>query len=215
LDYRGHGKSGRVTGRYQARYHFADVEAFLRQKIEEPAVIFGHSMGGALALSAAQVMPEKVRAVIFGDASLDLEYHAQVMGGKGTVRHFAWKRSLAGRPVEELVPILAARGVPAGEAEEISQLDPAVMEYHAEGRQREFLEGIQSVDLAQIDCPVLLLQGNPALGGLLTDGEVVQAKQLMPQVTHVRFEHAGHDLGIWQGEPSPVVDVISHFLEAL
>src|SRR5436305_9734293 len=50
LDLRGHGKSGRVPGRYTLRDYTGDVSTFLEQVVREPAVLYGHSMGGQVAI---------------------------------------------------------------------------------------------------------------------------------------------------------------------
>jgi pimeloyl-ACP methyl ester carboxylesterase len=47
-------------------------------------------------------------------------------------------------------------------------MDPGVLEYHAEGRAREFIEGFDlDKILERITSPVLLLQGNHSLGGII------------------------------------------------
>src|SRR6266700_2199342 len=51
-DLRGHGKSGSVPGGYRLLDYTADIEAFLKQVVKEPAVLFGHSLGGHIALLA-------------------------------------------------------------------------------------------------------------------------------------------------------------------
>src|SRR3954452_12986993 len=72
LDLRGHGRSGWVPGCYQLRDYAADVAAFLQGRVGRPAVLFGHSLGGQVALLAAAEYAHLVRAVINGDSPLDL-----------------------------------------------------------------------------------------------------------------------------------------------
>ena len=67
LDYRGQGKSGHVPGQYLSKYYVADVVKFLQQLLDEPAILFGESAGGALSLWVAAQCPELVRAVVVGD----------------------------------------------------------------------------------------------------------------------------------------------------
>ena len=104
LDFRGQGKSGRVPGQYQSKYYAADVTQFLRRKINEPAVIFGVSAGGALALSVAAECPELVRAMILGDPPIDMEMLFEWMTSEGFKYWFSALRSLAGLslPIAEL-----------------------------------------------------------------------------------------------------------------
>ena len=74
-DFRGHGRSGHVPGRYHLRDYVADTAAFLHYVVAEPAVIYGHSLGGEVAIMVAAQHPELVRAVIDGDAPLSTEDH--------------------------------------------------------------------------------------------------------------------------------------------
>ncbi len=71
-DFRGHGKSGRVPGAYRLQDYADDMIAFLRQ-IPEPAVIFGHSLGGMVALLVAAQIPQHIRSVVVGDSPLTAE----------------------------------------------------------------------------------------------------------------------------------------------
>ena len=67
--------------------------------------------------------------------------------------------------------------------------------------------------LPAVSCPVLLLQGNPALGAAMTDNDVKRALSLFPQATHVRIEETGHELHL--NRPESVIKAITYFLESL
>ncbi len=69
-DLRGHGRSGHAPGRYALNDYVGDILALLRQRVREPAVIFGHSLGGIVALMVAAQEPALVRAVVVGDSPL-------------------------------------------------------------------------------------------------------------------------------------------------
>lgn len=73
LDLRGHGKSEKKTGAYRYRDHLRDLESFMDGVVAEPAVIFGHSMGGAISIMYAAAHPEKTRALIIGDSPLNFK----------------------------------------------------------------------------------------------------------------------------------------------
>jgi pimeloyl-ACP methyl ester carboxylesterase len=70
-DLRGHGQSGRVPGCYRLRDYAADIAAFLEQVVQQPAVLFGHSLGGHVAILVAARHPQLVRGLIIGDAPFD------------------------------------------------------------------------------------------------------------------------------------------------
>ena len=52
-EFRGHGRSGWVTGCYRLQDYTDDTIAFLRARVGEPAYLFGHSLGGIVALMVA------------------------------------------------------------------------------------------------------------------------------------------------------------------
>jgi pimeloyl-ACP methyl ester carboxylesterase len=210
FDQRGHGSSGRLPGGYTAAGFYADAEAVLSRFGPEPAVLLGHSMGGSLALHLAQNHPERVRAVVTGDASLNLSIHIEVMNSRRNTKLFGLRRKLAGRPAAELI----RRGLPPEQAEEMSRLDPSVMDFHAEGRVAGFFADVGDVDFGKICCPVLLTQANPAKGGLLQDAEIPPVLAAHPEFQFLRFD-TGHDLEIEKGPESPFFKAALRFLENL
>jgi pimeloyl-ACP methyl ester carboxylesterase len=210
FDFSGHGRSDRASGGYTAGNFYRDAESVLTQLGAEPAALVGHSMGGSIALHLAQNHPEKVRAVVTGDASLNLSIHLGVMNSRRNVKLFGLRRKLAGRPVEELI----RRGLSPEQAEEMSQLDPAVMDYHAEGRVEGFFADIPEVDFAKIRCPLLLTQASPAKGGLLQDAEIPPVLAAHPEFQFQSFD-LGHDLEIEKGPESPFWQSALEFLANL
>jgi pimeloyl-ACP methyl ester carboxylesterase len=64
VDLRGHGKSGRVSGRYRCRDYGEDIAAFLKGRIAEAAIVHGFSTGGLVAAYLAAQHPELVSALI-------------------------------------------------------------------------------------------------------------------------------------------------------
>lgn len=209
FDFRGHGQSGRAPG-YSADGFYRDGAAVLEYFASEPAVLLGHSMGGSIALHLAQNFPERVRAVVTGDTSFDLAMHIETMNSRRNVKLFGLRRKLAGRPVDELI----RRGLPPAQAEEMSLLDPHVMDYHAEGRVGEFFADIRNVDFDRIRCPLLLTQASPEKGGLLQDAEIHRVLAAHPKFRFMRFE-TGHDLEIEKGLESPFWLAALEFLEKI
>jgi len=193
FDHRGHGRSGHVSA-YTAAGFYADADAMLKRFASEPACLLGHSMGGSMALHLAQNHPEKVRAVVTGDTSLNLAIHIDVMNSRRSTKLFGMRRRLAGRPVDELI----RRGLLPEQAEEMSQLDPAVMDCHAEARVADFFMDVLDVDFDKIRCPLLLTQANPAKGGLLQDAEIPAVLKAHREFQFMQFD-SGHDLEIEKG----------------
>jgi pimeloyl-ACP methyl ester carboxylesterase len=239
LDFRGQGESGRVPGQYLSKYYGVDVEQFLRQQLNEPATLFGLSAGGAVALAVAARCPGLVRAVVVGDSPIDIDELVAWMTSEGFKYWFSALRELAALnlSIAELsrriadIPVQAPEqdarirygdrpGVDAIQIQQLaltlSHMDPGVLEYHAEGRAREFLEGFDLDQiLAQITCPVLLLQGNPSLGGMMTNEIVKHVQSILPTAMHVLIETAGHGLGMDTWEVAPLIRAVTSFLESL
>ena len=95
-DFRGHGKSSWAPGTYRLQDYADDTIAFLRDCVEEPAYLFGHSLGGMVALLVAARYPAGVRAVAVGDAPLTSQtWQATLQPGPGSSVGLA---GFSGRP---------------------------------------------------------------------------------------------------------------------
>lgn len=208
-DHSGHGKSARLDKPYSAATFYYDAEFALMQ-LRTPAVLLGHSMGGSLALHLAQNHPGRVRAVVTGDTSLNLAIHIGVMNNRRNSKLFGLRRRLAGRPVDELL----RRGLSQAQADELSSLDPHVMDFHAESQVEGFFTGISDVDFTRLRCPLLITQANPEKGGLLQDEEITPPFTDNPLVQFKKFD-TGHDLRIEEGTGSPFIQAALDFLNAL
>jgi len=64
-DLRGHGRSGRVPGRYRLQDYASDVALFLEQVVNAPAILVGHSLGGHVAILVAAL--HRVRPALSAD----------------------------------------------------------------------------------------------------------------------------------------------------
>jgi pimeloyl-ACP methyl ester carboxylesterase len=208
-EFRGHGKSGRVAGGYRLQDYADDTNTFLRKQVSEPAVIFGHSLGGMVALLVAAQCPEKVRAVVIGDSPLTAE---PLLAHLNHTRDglISW-RDLAGGAysVEEITEALENEWL----AQNLYQNDPDMLAILIDEPERAAAGYDMAVVLPSIRCPVLLLQADPKAGGILTDAEVEQGLPLLSQATHVLLEGVGHMLHNEQKEP--VLQAITDFLTSL
>jgi pimeloyl-ACP methyl ester carboxylesterase len=232
-DFRGHGKSGRVPGRYTVEDYATDTIMFLERVVREPAVIFGHSLGGQVGIVVAARRPDLVRALIIGDAPFDRsKLKAFLQGGRDRLE--TWRamsgpghsqgeviEALKNAPIvvegqKGLVPTRAVYGEDtlwySDMAENLRLLDPgmldAVLEFdemHAALDCEELFPGIA--------CPVLIIQANAALGGLLSDEEVQRACELLPRAAVARLETVGHPLAYPEREP--LARAVLSFLDSL
>ena len=238
-DLRGHGKSGRVPGEYRPEHYVADILAFLEHQCTERVVLFGHSLGGWIALLATAQRMAKVRALILGDPPLCIERFLAFEGSEERKSMWRFLHDLAasGLPVPELASALADLPVSApgqdtplrygdlpgvdtahllGWAKTLSQVDPDVAQYHAEGRLGEYVEKVDiDAALRRLTCPVLLLQGDPSHGGVVSDSDVQHVASIVPDILHVQLAGAGHDLGLGKWEATPLLRTVTDFLESL
>jgi pimeloyl-ACP methyl ester carboxylesterase len=185
LDLRGHGKSGRVPGQYRPEHYVGDIVAFLESQLAERVIIFGHSLGGWIALLVAAEMADRVQALILGDPPLCMERFLAIESSEERIELWRTMRDLAGSELSvlELASELADLPVSVpgqdapmrygdlpgtnaahlrGWAKTLSQVDPDVAQYHAEGRLDEYVRKVDlDSALQRVICPVLLLQGDP------------------------------------------------------
>jgi pimeloyl-ACP methyl ester carboxylesterase len=229
-DMRGHGRSSRVCRGYYGPQYSGDIICFLKERVASPVVLFGHSLGGMLAMSVASHHPELVRALILGDNMIVTRqlrnpmYTALFSGLRDLARKGGSIEQIAAGIGKIVLPVptgnefVEIRELPGNDeayllswARCVQQADPDTYEMTLDGSSVEGWDG-ESV-LRRITCPTLLLQGSPELGGLMSDADVTLAERLLPHHTHVKFRNLGHALFIQQ--PEPVLRVVTNFLESL
>ena len=222
LDLRGHARSGRVPGRYRIVDYADDVAAFLRQRASGPAVVVGHSLGGYIAIRLAGAAPDLVARMVLEDPGLeDPAFDSpQRLAAQLTVPPMVLGLGRDGRlgPVGGRAPAPARRvaaeldaTTQRSRAAQLSQLDPGTL---AAALDQSLFDGYDEGDLlGRISCPVLLLQGDVALGGALSDAAAAQAAGRLADCAHVRVVGAGH--GIKGAQPAAYVRLVNEFLESL
>jgi pimeloyl-ACP methyl ester carboxylesterase len=181
LDLRGHGRSGRIKNNYRIVDYAQDVICFLGSQIHQPCFILGHSVGALVAIYLAAHQPKQVKALILVDPPLHLQHTPLKDIPSGPYEIF--KRILeiirAHRSPQAIEQALA-KCFPEGNleahrtrAEVLSQLDPDALDISLENHH---LAGLDLyVLMPQIECPTLLIQGNPQRGAALFDEDVDQA----------------------------------------
>jgi pimeloyl-ACP methyl ester carboxylesterase len=219
-DLRGHGKSGWVPWGYTIRDYVEDIRGFL-QEVTGPAVLMGHSLGGIIAVATAKACPNLVCALIVGDAPLDATTWGQFLRA-GRSKLVAW-RALSGgtHPVEEIERLLGDAPEGSSTLREIfGEGSPIIHDLaerlylHDPDMHGMLIEDYENVTagydmetlLPAIHCPVLLVQADPSVGGVLTDEEVQQALTLLPDSTHKRFSGMDHML-IYDPKGPPMMTV--------
>jgi pimeloyl-ACP methyl ester carboxylesterase len=228
IDLRGHGKSGRTPSHYTLRDYEKDIKQFIEQVIEDPPIIFGHSLGGMIATMYASNNHHN-EAVIIGDSppnydnslSTDLEFRSSYWQQAKRIANM-------GNSVTEILSIIGKEKLMWGDvpiedplalrsmATNWSRMDPDILSSLVGGRETH-KHGFDGYDTGilfpKLSCPVLLIRGNPELGGAITDGQVKKAKELIPDLTYVYLPDIGHSLFPVGAEP--VLSKLTIFLESL
>lgn len=222
-DLRGHGKSDRATGHYRLQDYTNDIIKFIKYIVDQPVHLFGHSLGGIIALLAASQYSDGARAVAVGDSPLSSQSWHQVMFNQTTDRVRAWQKISGGHiPVEELIEILKESPTEEpGNPEPVSMRsvfgeDSPVFPWLAENlyhQDPDILSAIldrfddtvtgyeMELVFPKIECPTLLLQADPTAGGLMTDEEVAQVLPLLSKPSHIKLVNISHTLHNERKEP--------------
>jgi len=237
LDFRGHGASGHMPP-YRYLDHVNDVVGFIEDVVGERVILHGASLGGMISLMVAARRPDLVRALVFGDANIKLDYVRKVMRDYHTF-WASWQR-LAGQrcSLDELVQFVADMPISIpwrkpgrygdgldyisilNKALYLRSLDPAVLEPWAKGGDDDeafsrVTEGYDSEEIRKIECPVLLMQANMDKGGILADDEVEYALERIRGAKHVYMPMYGHNLGLYEWETGPLMRAVTTFLETV
>jgi pimeloyl-ACP methyl ester carboxylesterase len=221
VDQRGHGCSARAE-RYLVSDYVADAVRLVRDEIGGPVVILGHSLGAMVAAAVAAALPDLVQGIVMEDPP----FHGmgERIAGTAWQSQFSGMRdaALRGGTVEDLARAIAAIQLPRPDggsvrfgdirdsaairwsADCLSRLDPETLTPVIAGR---WLDGYDAVRLASaIQCPVRLLQADPASGGALSDADRDAFATAAPDCFVEKFPGVGH-LIHWV-EPARVTDSI-------
>ena len=219
VDLRGHGGSGRAP-EYGFGFYYDDIVRFIDNVIGEPTVIFGHSLGGRIALKVAAEHHELTKAIILGDSSLTAPSPSGRMGtmfrsrlelieGKTTTHEIYTE--LKKRAKDAFDPATGLIG-----AKNLSMVDPEMLKSIA-----DHIEDLDSPynhfngynpdeHLPKVTCPVLILQ---AERGMLKDEDVEKALKILPMAYHVKLMDMPHEF--LTRETEPVLKAVTAFLESL
>jgi pimeloyl-ACP methyl ester carboxylesterase len=220
-DARGHGKSGRAAS-YALDDLTSDLIRIVREIAKAPAILIGHSIGGATALVAAAREPSLVRALVLEDPWL-----SRYRDGTWRVPYFtklraaldqredprAFGRAVGTLPLPEPGPrgertVGEVRGFYSAErlATYYKDVDPAVVDQVL----TRDAAGSQAVDDApsRVRCPVLLLAAG--VGSALAEGEADRLAAAIPDTKLMKFPGVGHRIhGL---RPEPFLEALEPFL---
>jgi pimeloyl-ACP methyl ester carboxylesterase len=217
-DFRGHGKSHRAS-RYGFDDYVNDIVRFVLGVVKQPAVIFGHSLGGRVALKIADIQPSLTRAIILGDSSMKKPVAS---GGMGASFNNLIKIIEENHSVIDIYN--AILNIEANEydhtlaltrAKNLSMVDPAMIRSiisHPDPSDpnSHFYRYDPDKHLVQVKCPTLILR---AERGMLSEEEVQKALRVLPEAYLVTLKDVPHEFLTQQAEP--VVKALNAFLESI
>ena len=212
LDLRGHGKSGRTKGAYRYVDYPRDVAQLLRETVGGAADLVGHSLGALIAVNLSAAHPELVRAVVLDDPPLYAYQHPLQRARErfGMV----YRVVTEGRNATGMANLLQRYGCrdpdsARARAKILAACDPEVLAQVMDGSIRD--GWATDPQLRRIECPVLLLQGDPSFGAALADAEARRAESQLRRCTFRRFAGVGHS--IHRDAPGAFRDALDAFLD--
>ncbi len=127
-DLRGHGKSTWTPGHYSYDICGNDLRHFIREVIQQPAIVSGLSSGGVLAIWLAANTPEDVLAVIGEDPPIFSSVWPRIQSEKYLVNNFKVAIDTLGKPGErDIEQYLSQVGIPVEGKAELLKIPPFIL----------------------------------------------------------------------------------------
>ncbi len=231
LDFPGHGRSRARLGDYRVTSYSCIAAEWLQARFNEPVAIYGHSLGAMVAAEVAGQPRSPVAAAILEDPPFQtmgtriastplLSYFKglQAFVGEGDASQTDRLRAIHGLPITDprtgvtsKVGDTRSRSAIRFMSDCLGRLDPNVLEPIVSE------SWLQQYSLANVSrrltMPVLLLQADQQLGGMLEDADVDIIQELGHDVSLAKRSGVGHQMH-W-GDPGWVASECTLFLETL
>lgn len=212
VDARGHGFSDATPAGYSLEDRAADVAGLLAAlHLDKPPVV-GHSMGAETAAKLAAAYPKLVGSLILEDPPFWAEHRRE------TAEKRAQRREAFGKQIQEWRNLPLDEIVQAGKRQSPTWSDADLFQW-AKSKQQVNMLLFDHIDIDPvawrqyahlIKCPVLLIGGNPRLGGVITAEVVEELKKVWKKPEILQMENAGHSVRREQFEP--YLDAVKKFL---
>ena len=205
LDFRGHGESDKPDSLYDTDAYADDVRHFIREVVGGPALVQGHSLGGAVAVQVGVSAPELVSGLFLEDPPLYFVnnlneifralFNGLVMIAKtlqdGSRSSDDWFEVMAAAPD----PYTGKPGIETMGADNIrlrlqsiAMMKPKALEDALDGS----LEWDTDQILANLQCPMTMINGNIALGSVISTEEAARASDIVANSRVIQLDDVGH-----------------------
>ncbi|HUS16681.1 MAG TPA: alpha/beta hydrolase [Chloroflexia bacterium] len=196
-DARGHGRTAGPVAGFGVPLLAADAAALIRALQLRPLLVWGHSMGAITAAALAASEPGLVRTVVLEDPPLVGDPpHDDPDDGAWRDQMVMFLAQVAVVPQAERTAWAAARNPGADPAEIAAWIDSKlefnqqVLDQPGAALRRYPWRGV----LAQIQCPALLITGDPTAGAIVTPATAAEAAGLMRLGEVANISRAGHSI---------------------
>jgi pimeloyl-ACP methyl ester carboxylesterase len=208
VDLRGHGASDHSEMGYNLSDYAADVVALTERLGWRQPNVIGHSLGGSVARIAEARFPGWALRIVIEDTPprLDRADPRVVLLAKGYLKMLAM-------PPEDVEAHF--RRVNRGWSEARIQEASRAAQATAPGVLNAYLAQEEPLTLAEsvaaVRCPVLLVYGDTASGGFVSDADAALYLDLLPDGRAIQIAGAGHSLHA--RKPDAFVQAVVPFLQ--
>jgi N-formylmaleamate deformylase len=196
-DARGHGLSEAPERGYSADDRAADLAALARTLHLDKPRLLGHSMGGETTAYCAGNYPDLPSRVVLEDPPFGPDLYPATQAAR-EASYAEFRQTIEKRRSMSHAEVVAQGRTdnPRWAAEELDGWATAKLRVspYAANRRREAPGRNWQQTLAAIECPVLLLTADPALGARITPAIAKDATGLMRRGKVVNVPDAGHNI---------------------
>jgi pimeloyl-ACP methyl ester carboxylesterase len=190
-DMRGHGQSDAPDSGYAPTDYANDLLQLIQAELRPPVPVVGHSLGALVAMAMAELRPDLVSWLVLLDPPLDPDLPNSEVPSVYQLRH---------APAGELEGYLLGRNPGGGPllaqslAKLFRQASDAAFEAMLDPNDRAGRAATQATQAKLITNPVLVIQADPAHGGVLGDAAARQLTNSLPNGKLLKIDGATHAL---------------------